>query len=229
MMTRLFIVAAALLLVASPAHADPISAIATVIMKVGVAAATATALAQVAFGLALNALVMALTKPKLKKPEISVRFETEIGDDTSLTFTVGQYVTAGKRKHIGSWGPNTAFITEVIEVSCLPQPGQPGLWINDHRAVIDWNATRSHTERVIVGYEEVDGIAPGTNGGRRRKAIYEETTVDIGRPVTSYGPWGQVCIKWIDGTQTEADPLLVAIFGNDPDYPWGEVLISTQK
>lgn len=41
---------------------------------------------------------------------------------------------------------------------------------------------------------------------------------DRGFPVVEYP--GAAWVKYYDGTQTVADPFLVATFGADPDYPW---------
>ena len=114
---------------AGPAHADPITAIATVISGfTGLGAATALALTQFGIGLGLSAISGALTRPKL--PGQNVSFDVKMGDDLPLSFVAGDYATAGKRKYIGSWGDNTRFITEVVEYSALPQ-GLDGIWVND--------------------------------------------------------------------------------------------------
>lgn len=48
-----------------------------------------------------------------------------------------------------------------------------------------------------------------------------------GLPVTSEDFDGLVFIKFYDGTQTAADPHLVATYGADPDRPWANTAIGT--
>lgn len=177
---------------AGPAHADPITAIATVISGfTGLGAATALALTQFGIGLGLSAISGALTRPKL--PGQNVSFDVKMGDDLPLSFVAGDYATAGKRKYIGSWGDNTRFITEVVEYSALPQ-GLDGIWVNDERGNI----------RIADGMETLGGIA------------------NVGYRLTNYNRDGatRIWVRWLDGTQLAADQTLINLFGNDPDYPW---------
>lgn len=177
---------------AGPAHADPITAIATVISGFsGIGMATAIALTQFGVGLGLSAISGALTRPKL--PGQNVSFDVKMGDDLPLSFVAGDYATAGKRKYIGSWGDNTRFITEVVEYSALPQ-GLDGIWVNDERGNI----------RIDDGMETLGGIA------------------NVGYRLTNYNRDGatRIWVRWLDGTQLAADQTLINLFGNDPDYPW---------
>lgn len=177
---------------AGPAHADPITAIATVISGFsGIGMATAIALTQFGVGLGLSAISGALTRPKL--PGQNVSFDVKMGDDLPLSFVAGDYATAGKRKYIGSWGDNTRFITEVVEYSALPQ-GLDGIWVNDERGNI----------RLDDGMETLGGIA------------------NVGYRLTNYNRDGatRIWVRWLDGTQLAADQTLINLFGNDPDYPW---------
>ena len=177
---------------AGPAHADPITAIATVISGFsGIGMATAIALTQFGVGLGLSAISGALTRPKL--PGQNVSFDVKMGDDLPLSFVAGDYATAGKRKYIGSWGDNTRFITEVVEYSALPQ-GLDGIWVNDERGNI----------RLNDGMETLGGIA------------------NVGYRLTNYNRDGatRIWVRWLDGTQIAADQTLINLFGNDPDYPW---------
>lgn len=222
---RIALTAALLALVAGPAHADPISAIASVFIKLGVGAFAAIAMAQVTFGLAANLLATAIMRAKQKGPEVNVKFDVEIGDDTPLTFTVGQFATAGKRKHIGSWGPNTRYITQVMEVSCLPHGGRPGIWVNDEPGEILWNETGAHTTRVLVGSRTE------LRGDREVNVpIYATQSITIGHPLSNMKGGGyRIWVKWVDGSQTTADPFLLEVFGKDPDYPWTSEMVGTGK
>ena len=177
---------------AGPAHADPVTAIATWVgSTLGVGAATALAITQFGIGLGLSAISGALTRPKL--PGQNVSFDVKMGDDLPLSFVAGDYATAGKRKYIGSWGDNTRFITEVVEYSALPQ-GLDGIWVNDERGNI----------RLDDGMETLGGIA------------------NVGYRLTNYNRDGatRIWVRWLNGAQLAADQTLINLFGNDPDYPW---------
>lgn len=217
-MWHLAIVTVAVLLAgAQPAHAGFVVAfVASVFSAIGAGAALALALAQVTVGLLFNLASTALAKALQKTPQISVKFDVEFGDNTPLGFVVGDYATGGKRRYIGSWGPSTRYITEVIEVSCLPQAALAAMWVNDELAEIDWENTQYHMpNRSVIDWlsgEEPDGTL-------------------LGHPIMneSLGGGDNVWVRWIDGTQTAADATLVALFGADPDYPWAADMIGTGK
>lgn len=201
---------------AGPAHADPVTAIATVISGfTGLGLATAAALTQFGIGLGLSALSSALYKPKL--PGANVSFDVKMGDDLPLSFVAGESATAGKRKYIGSWGENTRFITEVIEYSALPQ-GLDGIWINDERG-------NPHEG----WFSYVDPLSQ-TLGPDRTRGITEHQSLQgngiyVGVPYENFGRTSspndsRIFVKVIDGTQAAADPLLLWAFGDDGAYPW---------
>lgn len=212
-MKKILLFTTALIAAAEPAHAGPVAA---AVAWVGSTLASSTiagfALRMVA-GFALNAISSALMKPDA--PKANVKFDVEIGDDLPLRLIVGDYVTAGQRKYIGSWGKNTRFITEVIEVSSVPQ-GFSGLWVNDEQG------------ELFDGYR---GHFPPPSGGPSKVADIIETTsvpsgsYDLGIPLKNLSKDGTVTralvwVKWVDGTQTAADPMLRYVFGSDADYPW---------
>lgn len=204
-MKKLLLVTTALTaLLAGPAHADPITGIATVIGAIapGMTIAAATAWAQVVFGAGMSLLSTAIRGATTDKPKVSVSMSVDIGDDTALSFVMGDYATAGKRKYLGSWGPNTRFIAEVIEVSCLPQ-GLRRVWIDDGLANIDYA------------------------GGE----VWLGGVHNVGYAIRNYDSKGapRVWIKYYDGTQTAADPYLIGEFGNDANYPWTSDFIGTGK
>lgn len=229
----LFITTALVAFGAGPAHADPISAAigGWIASSFAVSAATALAIGQVIVGIGTSIISNALTKALAPKPEAGrqsydVKFDVDLADDSPLTFCVGQFATAGKRKYLGSWGRETRFMTDVIEVSCLPQ-GFNGLWVDDERA-----------EFVSGKLGAINASAPRNWIGRI--SDYNDGSIpagwlEIGRPVTNYmdagdeGTGYRIYLKWVDGNQTAADPLLVHLFGDDADYPWTADMIGTGK
>ncbi|MCB5412472.1 hypothetical protein H0485_21225, partial [Pseudogemmobacter sp. CC-YST710] len=129
---RILFTAALFALAAGPAHAGPIAAAVAWVGGVIAAGGAAAAIMQMALSLALNVVATAIAKAVRKAPEVSVKFEVELGDDTPLKFSLGTYATAGKRRYVGSWGWNTRFVTMVVECSSLPQ-GLSGVWVGDDR------------------------------------------------------------------------------------------------
>lgn len=190
-----------LICMAVPAEAGPVAAaFAWVAGAVGSALA-AGGLAAIAMNIALSVgaslLSMALSSMLSDKPKVKVKFEKALGDDVPLTFIVGKFATAGTIKYIGSWGKNTRYITEVIEISSVPISGLDGAWANDERADIRWDEPVNYSGD-FMGYP-VKNFSESPRGSDRRHRCW---------------------IKLIDGTQTVADPFLRARFGGDSDYPW---------
>lgn len=209
------------LLGTTAAHADPITAAIAAVFGGG---AVATAIAQVVVGLGLSVIGGKITAALQKDPQISAQFEVQFGDNNPLSFTVGDFITAGKRKYVGSWGPNTQNITEVIEVSCIPQ-GLAAIWVNDEPGDVVWGSTEDYTGRVVTGFTTVI-----VDGQPARRPVYTTKTVTLGHPVNNLkSSLHKIWIKWVDGTQTAADPLLIGVFGDDPDYPWTTDMIGTGK
>lgn len=216
-MKKLLLITTALAVgLAGPAHADPITAAAAwVSTTFAVSVATATFVVNFAVSAALTAISSALYKPK--QPATSVKFDVQLGDDLPLSFVVGDYATAGKRKYIGSWGANNRFITEVIEYSALPQ-GMDGIWVNDERGVFVEN-TRSYIQASslppVLGMN-INGVRGWSEG-----ATIPSGAIDLGRPLTNLSDDGnRITVKVLDGTQLIADPFLRYAFGEDADYPW---------
>lgn len=221
-MNKILLISAAFIAVAAPAHADPITAIAAWVGgTLGVGAATALAITQFAVGFAINAVAAALMRPDV--PGANVQFDAQMGDDQPLSFTVGEYATAGQRKYVGSWGRNERFTTQVIEVSALPQ-GLAGVWIDDERGEFV-AGLRGHV---------LSSADPGSITDATESAGVPGGSLDIGQPLENYrddpdGPRTSIWVKWIDGTQTAADTYLVWAFGDDPDYPWSADFVGTGK
>lgn len=224
MKSLLLLSTAAILITAAPASADPITGAIAAVLGGG---AVATAIAQVAVGLAFNFISGALAKAFQKTPRISVKFDVQMGDTLPLSFTVGEYVTPGKRKYIGSWGPRTKYITEIIEVSCMPQ-GFNKMWVNDELATIDWGTLATEDERVASGWTIIED-----DDKTRRRPTFTTISTQLGYPITNgnfkHRGNSTVFIRWKDGNQIAADTTLTTIFGNDPDYPFTSDMVGAGK
>ncbi|WP_444452577.1 hypothetical protein ACTTAI_16375 [Rhodobacter capsulatus] len=222
-MKKLLIITTALVAFgAGPAHADPVTGwlAGSVFAWAGGAA---MALSQLVVGIGTSFIGTAIQKATMKSPEVSVKTEIDLGDDTPLSFVVGDYVTAGKRKYAGSWGRNTRFITEVIEVSCLPQ-GLAGLWVDDEAG--EW-ATGEDAHAFVT--------AAGAPGDVRELTYAASATPGVGQIyvgrclANNIDDHPVLAVRYYDGTQTTADPYLLWAFGADPDYPWTADHIGTGK
>lgn len=192
-----------LILYADTAYAGPVAAVAAFVGK----SVILKAVAQIALSMALSAISQKLMAKKMAKqqsaPKTEVAFDIEMGDTTPLAICVGEFATAGKRKWIGSWGKNTRFITQVIEVSALPVPGFRGLWINAEKATVDFERQ-----------DYISGAAPDATGSAA------SGDYAMGHPcrVGSFGDKWLTWIKWVDGNQTAADPYLTWLSAGD-QYP----------
>lgn len=185
-MKLLFLVAFALFaLGADPAHADPVGSIALFLFnKVGLGTALGATLgaklsftiARIVVGIGASVLSSALQRAFGGGNQSGVELTVETGDDTPLSFTLGKYATAGKRKYIGTWGKNNKYITEVIEYSALPQ-GLSKLWVNDELATINWGSTNTVNASVLSGWQNVET----ERQGEVRTGQYTTKTVNLGQ------------------------------------------------
>lgn len=210
-MKKLLIITTALVAFgAGPAHAGPAAAaIGAVASWVGSSIAAGGFLgAALRIGISVGTSLLASTLAGKKSSGTSgtnVSFDISFGDDAALTFIAGRYVTAGKRKYIGTWGKNHRYVTDVIEVSCLPHASLENIWVDDEIGT-------------VLTETDTDG-----------------TGYTLGHPVTNYDDAGddgtghRIWVRWMDGTQTAADPMLVALFGDDSDHPWTSDMVGTGK
>src|SRR5690606_37991192 len=203
LMLRFIPVLALALLLATPAHAEPITiALFGSAFAATLAGQIVTLLITTAISLGIGLLRNALRKsPKQEERPVGVKLDVEIGDQSPIAFIGGFSATAGTRKYIGSWGqdgktPN-AYLTDVIQIGDLPAPmsstNRPGLWVNGQKCTILWN----------------------------------ETPVEQGYPVQEFRVNGKdhLWIKYRDGTATTADSFLLSKFGGLTDRPWRSDMI----
>ncbi len=189
-------------LMADAAHAEPISlAITSIAGFFSSIGAIGKLVLTVAINIGLSLVEKALAKKDKPQPA-GTKLEISMGDDHAMSFIIGSYATAGKRKYAGTWGedgktPN-AYFTDVIEIGNLPnRAGERGLtsvWIDDQKVGVLWD--QPHPD------------------GR-------------GFPVQQYRANNKdyLWIKFLDGTQTNADPYLMAKFGTHAERPWKPTMI----
>ncbi|MGY5805357.1 phage tail protein [Rhizobium sp. LEGMi12c] len=188
-------------LMADAAHADPISAAIAVIGNFLGSISIGKLILTVAINIGLSLVEKALAKKDKPQPA-GTKLEISMGDDHAMSFIIGSYATAGKRKYAGTWGddgktPN-AYFTDVIEIGSLPnRAGERGLtsvWIDDQKVGVLWD--EPHPD------------------GR-------------GFPVLQYRVKNKdyLWIKFLDGTQTGPDAFLTAKFGTHAERPWKSTMI----
>ncbi|WP_277022281.1 phage tail protein [Paracoccus hibiscisoli] len=195
-MIPFFAVLIAALVCAGPAHAGFLVPFVAVAFGGG---AIATAAAYILVGAGASLVQRALQdKQKPQGPgAISIDAPTS-GDGTPQTIILGRRAVAGHRTCPEySRGNGKEWLTIVRDLSDMPVNGLTAMWIGN--------------ERVTLG----DG--PGGVGG----ALADFGVDNEGwlRPET--GKYvGKVRVRFYDGTQTAADPHLLAEYGSHPDRPW---------
>ncbi|MGY5775583.1 carbohydrate binding domain-containing protein [Rhizobium sp. LEGMi135b] len=188
-------------LMADAAHADPISAAIAVIGNFLGSISIGKLILTVAINIGLSLVEKALAKKDKPQPA-GTKLEISMGDDHAMSFIIGSYATAGKRKYAGTWGddgktPN-AYFTDVIEIGSLPnRAGERGLtsvWIDDQKVGVLWD--EPHPD------------------GR-------------GFPVLQYRVKNKdyLWVKFLDGTQTSPDAFLTAKFGTHAERPWKPTMV----
>ncbi|MCI9864873.1 phage tail protein [Rhizobium skierniewicense] len=170
---------------------------------------TVAAIVKLAIGAAINIGLSMYQRAKARKDakknqqqSSGVTLSIQMGESLSRSYLIGTVATAGRRAYINSWGsesntPN-AYVTEVIEISCLPSfAGPQGLesaWFGDTLGTILW------------GQPHPDGR---------------------GYPVEQYRRSGTdyLWVKYLDGSQTAADPFLLSRFANRTERPYKDTMI----
>lgn len=127
-----------------------------------------------------------------QKPKVpGVRGSIQTGGDNPLSFIMGFYATAGHLKYAGTWGNSG-------------------------------ETPNAYYSKVIsVSDLPVRGLAGFFVNGERVTLAGSETG-DLGYAVLEYRVNGvdHLWVKFYDGTQTVADPLMRDKFGSDPDRPY---------
>lgn len=209
-MLLLLVTALLFVLVPDPAHAGPVVAFVGWVGNVIAAGGIGAALMQMAISAALSLVATAIRMSGVKKHEVKVKLEKEFGDDTPLSFCVGQYATPGKLKYVGTWDTTNRYVSEVFEISSFPLTGIGRVWANDEEADIDWSAPKYTSAGNLMGY-------PVRNFRKDYKRVRRNDSGGIELGTESED---NMWVKFVSGTQTTADPLLLQVFDSDPDYPW---------
>lgn len=180
----------------APAEAGPLAG---AIAGVAGALISGAGIAQVIIGVAIKVgmslLQMAIAGDQEQKP-VGVKLQVEVGDDRPVSTTIGTFATSGRRKYIGSYGD---------------QGGTP----NSHL-----------TEVIELGSIPVSGLAGIWIDGEKCTILWNEPS-SRGYPIQEYRKNGTdyAWVRFLDGTQTAADPYLVDKFGAHEKRPWTAAMV----
>jgi hypothetical protein len=173
-------------------------------VSVGLQVLTSTFAGKLFAGIGLS-LVGQLFQKKPRASAINPRgIQTESttnGDVTPLKVVVGTYGVEGHLvAPLYSTGQDNKILTYIMEVSNIPVTGLTG------RVVVDgeWRGISD-----VVGYDLTE----------LARFIGD---FDLGNVLDDFPVQNRAWIKFYDGTQTSADPGLVARYGDHPDRPWSE-------
>lgn len=164
---------------------------------------------KLAIGLAINVGLslyqQAKARREARKNQQStggVKLSIQMGESNPRSYLIGSRATAGRRAYINNWGeeentPN-AYITEVVEISCLPSyagpQGMDAVWFGDTAGTILWNE-------------------PHPDGRGFPIAQYRRNGVDY------------LWFKYLDGSQTTADSFLLSRFAGRAERPYRDTMI----
>ena len=202
---RFLVVLIAALLVAGPAAADPATALITALGGVGVLGSVGAAFVRIGVGLALSQLGQAIAAKKARGSRSNGGIKTDVttaGGVTPQSFILGRYTTAGNivapfYAHGSASGVSNVHRTQIIDLSDVPISGVNAIWVNGRKFVLATD---------FAGPVHPD-YGLGVNSANRP------------------GYAGKLWLKVYDGTQTVADPMLVAKYGSHPRRPWTSAMI----
>lgn len=196
-MIPFFAVLIAALVCAGPAHAGFLVPIVAGFFGGG---AIATAAASILVGVG-SSLVSRALQPKQKAQgpgAISIDAPTS-GDGTPQSIILGGRAVAGHRTCPEySRGNGREWLTIVRDLSDMPINGLISVWFGNDRMAVQ-----------------------GTQGAGGDVLVPRTTGADSGWFTPSGGKYaGKLRVRFYDGTQTAADPHLLAEYGSHPDRPW---------
>ncbi len=194
---RLFFWTAIALLAAAPAHAAPVGAAIAAIFSGIGGTVLGSFVIRLGVSLALSALARALG-PKPKQQRAP-------GIKTEVTTTGG----VEPQSFVFGW-----YATAGNHVCPPMSHGQAGDTPNAYLTYVIDLGDKPFTslDKVIVNSEEI--------------ALSETVHADYGTEAAGdYA--GKLWVKFYDGTQTAADPMLIAKYGSDPDRPWSADMVGT--
>ncbi|HWJ89101.1 MAG TPA: phage tail protein [Pelagibacterium sp.] len=150
-----------------------------------------TAALQVATGIAVSLIGKAM-QGEPEKPKFGVQGQLQGGEDVPRSINLGWNCTAGSLVYHNSWGKGDIMSTRVIALGDLPIRSLQQVIVDGAPCTLGPSETGAVTSIFDLLY-------PGFSGPQL-----------IGRPVLEYRKGGRdhLWVRFYDGTQTVADPLL---------------------
>lgn len=163
------------------------------------AGTAAAAISSFVAQVALSAGLSSLALALAKKPRAPgiTTQETQTGGSAPQSFIVGRYATGGQLMAPRMTHGKVGKTPNAFLTYVMAVSDVPGVRLS--RVFID-------------GEVGVVGVTPHP---------------DYGLPVTLKGVADRAWIKWYDGSQTTADPMLIAKYGSHPQRPWLADMIGT--
>ncbi|UDF29396.1 UNVERIFIED_ORG: phage tail protein [Roseateles sp. XES5] len=215
MLARIFVLAIWVLLIdtVDVAHAAPVAGAIALVSKAIAGIAASGWLGALVVG-AGKALVVGLLNQALgkligkldKQDPVGLVLQTQTGDDQPLSVVVGRRGTAGKLKYWGTWGkdgktPN-AFYVAVYEVGAIAS-----------------GAPQTDLQTIWIGETKCTPNWSALDAEGRGAPLTE-----LAREGVDFG-W----VRYLNGSQTVAEPYLLEKFGGDPERPWTSDMIGRDK
>ena len=185
-------------LVPDPAAAGPIAAAVAAINAFAASSAFAAFIVRIGVSLALTALTSAIQgKPKGPRAPGIRTDTTTSGGNNPQTFVLGRSATAGNMAAPPYSHPNEGDV--------------PNEWLTYVVDVSDLPGCR--LSRVMVSGEFIDlEDAPAEDPHWQFRGMVEEEKHHL-------------CLNWYDGTQTAADPWMLANYAEHPERPWADDMV----
>lgn len=134
------------------------------------------------------------------------------GEVNPIFWQMGTYATAGMAACPELTHGDDKYLTYVIVVSSMKKVQLKRLMINGAYATISETSPHAdYGKRIVGSFESSEEQITGTD-------VY-------GTPIVSTVIDNFAWIKWYDGTQTVADPMLLAKYGAHATWPWSSDMI----
>jgi len=194
-----FALAALLILTPSLASADPITAVIAAVNAFAATSALAAFVVRIGISLALSALQVALQKKPgdVRRPGIKTE-ATTTGGTNPQSFILGKYATSGNMVAPPYSHPNSGAVPNKYLTYVVDVSDIPG----------------AQFSRVIVAGEYMTDLVASA-GDHDFEGLF------------SGGAAPHFYLTWHDGTQTAADPWMMANHAADPDRPWSADMVGT--
>ncbi|MBN2628946.1 MAG: DUF1983 domain-containing protein [Rhodobacteraceae bacterium] len=215
-----------LLLWPDPAHAGLIGGLIGLFAGGATVAGVALVVGQIALSVAIANYQKRKMKKALAAQQSGIRSQfTATGGVNPLSFIVGRYATNGHlvappMSQPAESNPPNAYLTYVMDFGDVPGATVTRVGIEDEWVTFGPLVDPAPPAEGSEGEDLLSGVLPGFLGDWRQSI----DTSGFGAPALEKYD-GFVWLRACDGSQTEADPFLLAKFGADPERPWSADMV----